>query len=92
VRPMVRLELEAGGMGHQELESRIRSSLEDLPEDSVVNLRIRGTLTKQSMEMLRAQSMRELAPPTMNVSLSLADQVTVPSSCPCRLTSRPQTR
>jgi len=76
VRPMIRLELEAGGMGRSELQSLIRRAIKDLPDDSIVNLRISGRLSERSMEVLRAGSLRSLVPPTLNVSLSLVDQVT----------------
>lgn len=72
-RPMTQLELQAGGMGAGALEEWIKNSLSRLPKDSVVKIRIHGRLPNGSLEVLKAESLRSLTPPTMNLTVTLVD-------------------
>ena len=72
-RPMTQLELHEGGMGANALEEWIKNSLSRLPKDSVVKIKIRGRLPNESMEVLKAESLRSLTPPTMNLTVTLVD-------------------
>lgn len=72
-RPMVLLQLQAGGKNRLELKSRLKSALESLPEDSVVKIKIMGRIEEDAVEVLRAASLRALVPSTMNVSLAITN-------------------
>jgi DNA repair exonuclease SbcCD nuclease subunit len=72
-RPMVQVELDARRMS-PDFESSLRRTLGRLPDDAVVSLRITGRLRKSQLAALSAPSLRSLAPPTMNVSVSLKDR------------------
>ncbi len=69
-RPMVRLELHPSAMDGTQIRSWIRHKVEELPPDSIVNLRINGNMSPSFMEVLRAGSLRSLVPPTMNINTS----------------------
>ena len=66
-RPMIQLELYAAAMCPKELETWLKNSLEQLSPDSVVKLKIHGEVTADIMNVLRAPSLRSLAPGTMNI-------------------------
>jgi hypothetical protein len=72
-RPMRQVELRAGNLGDVELRSLIRNTLEKLPEDSVVKVKIHGEVHNDSLSAVTAATLRSLAPPTMNVSAVLFD-------------------
>ena len=67
-RPMIQLELYATLMHPKELGAWLKNSLEQLPPDSVVKLKIHGEVTADVMNVLRAPSLRSLAPGTMNIA------------------------
>ena len=69
-RPMVRIDLHPSVMDASQLRSWIRYKVEELPPDSIVNLRIHGSMPSPFMEVLRAASLRSLVPPTMNINTS----------------------
>ena len=68
---MVELELQTGGMKAVELRSRILDVLQKLPHDSVVKIKIPGRVEHETLEVLKAASLRSIAPPTMNVSIKI---------------------
>jgi exonuclease SbcD len=72
-RPMHRLEVPAAGLTAAQLESWLKESLEELPQDSVVKLRIHGRVSPAALKVLQAKSLRALVPPTMNVTTTWAD-------------------
>ncbi len=72
-RPMKILELRAQGMNPEQLKSWIKQAISHLPEDSVVKLRVHGTLSPEALSILGAESLRGLTAPTMNVSLTLGN-------------------
>lgn len=78
-RPMIRLNVPAFKMTDNELKSWIKASLEDLPEDSIVQLMIHGKISEPAMALLSAPSLRTLAPETMNLNAVFADQNYKPS-------------
>lgn len=73
-RPMVTLELEmAGADGNADavaIERDIRRRLAVLPEDAVVRVRVDDPAAV-ALSSLSARRLRELAPPTMNIDLSV---------------------
>jgi hypothetical protein len=70
-RPMHLLEIDARGLGTRELESLLRERLAAIEPDAVVQLRIQGNVREEAAGVLRAASLRALAPPTMTVSLAV---------------------
>jgi exonuclease SbcD len=72
-RSMRQVELQADNLGDADLQLLIRNTLEKLPEDSVVKIKIHGDVHKDSYSAVTAASLRSLSPPTMNVGVVLAD-------------------
>jgi DNA repair exonuclease SbcCD nuclease subunit len=70
-RPMYRLELEAANLSGAAVTAWVRANLDRLPDDSVVQLRLRGVLSADALNAVSAAALREMAPETMNLSLSL---------------------
>jgi hypothetical protein len=60
-------------MDNAELRSWIGTRLSLLPEDSIVKLKIHGSVSQQAMPVLNAASLRALAPPTMNIDAVFLD-------------------
>ncbi len=72
-RPMIQLDLQAAGMNAAQIRSWIQSSLYDIPADSVVKLKVHGKLSEEALGVIRAPSLRALAPETMNINATLVD-------------------
>ena len=73
-RPMVRRELEAGGMTPNVMESSVREIVGTLPVDAVVSIRIVGDMTDEHWRTLSAARLRTFVPPTMNLDITPADR------------------
>lgn len=69
-RPMVRVNILANGLRKDSLKELICRTFKDLDPDSVVKLHVEGPLPGDALSVLRAESLRALAPSPMNVSLS----------------------
>ncbi len=69
-RPMVSLVIEPGKTGQESLTEHLRRQLAALDPDSVVRVQLRGPYSARAREALSAAQLRELAPPSMNVSLA----------------------
>ncbi|MHB8873487.1 MAG: metallophosphoesterase family protein [Myxococcaceae bacterium] len=69
-RPMSQVELEVDSLGAAELAVRLRALLSTLDPDGVVRLKVLGQLRPDAAPVLAASSLRELAPPTMNLTLA----------------------
>lgn len=69
-RPMLTILIEGGPSSGSVLAARIRNDLARVDPDAIVRIRIRGGITDDGREVLRAANLRSLAPPSMNVSLS----------------------
>jgi DNA repair exonuclease SbcCD nuclease subunit len=72
-RPMVQLELCPGRMNPSELKSWLLTRIGNIPADSIVKVKVTGPASQGAMEVLRAASLRALAPPTMNIDARFAD-------------------
>jgi DNA repair exonuclease SbcCD nuclease subunit len=72
-RPMVSLEVDASNMSGSSFLSWLREEVGKIPADSIVKIKIHGRLNSEIMEMIRAESLRSLAPETMNVDVILVD-------------------
>jgi len=69
-RPMIQLNLHPGDMDAAMLRSWLESTIGELPQDGIVKLKIHGRISQAAMAVLRATSLRALAPPTMNIDTS----------------------
>jgi DNA repair exonuclease SbcCD nuclease subunit len=70
-RPMVSIEVDPGKFVREELEGYLKTEFSNVDPDAIVRLKILGGMTKETAPVLRAPYLRELAPATMNVSLSI---------------------
>ena len=66
-------ELDANDLGREGLENAVRRTIAQLPEDAVVQLRILGSVQQDARQVLSANCLRSLAPPTMNVEARLVN-------------------
>jgi hypothetical protein len=60
-------------MDAAKLRSYLESTIGELPEDGIVKLKIYGRISQDAMAVLRAASLRSLAPPTMNIDTAFRD-------------------
>ena len=74
-RPMIQLELHAGGITGIQVKAWLQARIEPMPADSIVKLKIYGTASEKAREVLRAGSLRSLAPGTMNIEVRFVDDV-----------------
>jgi hypothetical protein len=72
-RPMVQLDLHAGMTNGPGFKSWIKNTLEELPPDSVVKLKVHDKISEDAMNVLRAPSLRSLAPRTMNIDATFTE-------------------
>ena len=69
-RPMIREEIATSSHeSTEQLRRRLLDFIGGLPADAVVELRVSGAVTTANRPLLAAASLRELAPPTMNLRL-----------------------
>lgn len=71
-RPMKLVEIPAGGMNGTELAAHLSSEIRKLPSDAIVKIRVHG-LEEQAKSALRASSIRQLAPETLNLSVTVVE-------------------
>lgn len=71
VRPMVDLNFNASVAGAEDFEFWINGIIPQLDRDAVVKIRINGQPDSILLELLKAESMRERLPDSMNVSVVL---------------------
>jgi DNA repair exonuclease SbcCD nuclease subunit len=69
-RPMVAVRIVAGIPDREDLKGQVHQCLAGLDPNSVVRLRLEGPHALEALSVLSAPVLRELAPPTMNVSLT----------------------
>jgi DNA repair exonuclease SbcCD nuclease subunit len=72
-RPMIQLNLHPGDMNAAKLRSYLESTIGELPEDGIVKLKIHGRISQEVMAVLRAASLRAIAPLTMNIDAAFKD-------------------
>jgi DNA repair exonuclease SbcCD nuclease subunit len=68
-RPMTKVNVDAEGLGAGELSARLAQLLAAEDPDGVVQLKVLGKPRPEAAAALTATALRELAPPTMNVTL-----------------------
>ena len=72
-RPMIQLNLHPKRIEGAELRRWLENSLQGLPEDGIVRLKIHGRISQEVAGVLRAASLRAIAPPTMNIEVAFKD-------------------
>ena len=72
-RPMIQLNLHPRDMDAAKLRSYLANAIGELPEDGIVKLKIHGRISQEAAGVLRAASLRSLAPPTMNIDAAFED-------------------
>ena len=68
-RPMARIRIPPDPMDREALEFFLRRSIGRLDPGSVVRLQIDGPVKNECLSLLRADSLRNLCPPEMNISM-----------------------
>ena len=68
-RPMIKVNISPQGMDEKKLQAYINKSLKSLSPQSVVKLDIQGFIPEGCLPVLRASSLRALAPKEMNISV-----------------------
>ena len=69
-RPLINLALEVTDLDSEQLRRALTKQLSALDPEAVVSIRVQGTPTPSAAPVLRAPSIRTLAPETMTVSLA----------------------
>ena len=72
-RPMIQLDLHAVGMKGTAIQAWIQSRLFEIPQDSIVKLKVHGKISESAMAVFSAPALRALAPETMNINATLVD-------------------
>jgi len=73
-RPMIRIKIPANGLSRDALKDFISHTLCELDPESVVKLNMEGQVREDALSVLRAESLRALAPSLMNVSLRFQEK------------------
>jgi DNA repair exonuclease SbcCD nuclease subunit len=68
-RPMVKVHISPQGMDEEKFKAYINKSLKSLSPQSIVKLDIQGFIPEGCLPVLRASSLRTLAPKEMNISV-----------------------
>jgi DNA repair exonuclease SbcCD nuclease subunit len=76
-RPMIVRELSASGATADVLERRLRTVIDDVPDDAVLRVRVAGELRDSHLRVLAASHVRRVAPPTMNVDIVTSDGASI---------------
>ncbi|UCF98338.1 MAG: metallophosphoesterase [Spirochaetaceae bacterium] len=69
-RPMLDVPLPADKLNNPGAELMLEELLASLDPDGIVRLNIRGVLTARGSELLKAEQLRRIAPPGMNLSIN----------------------
>jgi DNA repair exonuclease SbcCD nuclease subunit len=70
-RPMINMVLDDDQLGGESPPVCLHRALSALDENAVVRVQARGPRWKQALQAMSAESLRELAPPSMNVTLAI---------------------
>ena len=68
-RPMIDLELRADGLGRNAMRDRLTDLLHGVDPDAVVRLTLSGEVDPRASDLLRAESLRRIAPESMTLTL-----------------------
>ena len=70
-RPMIRREIAVDGLTEEGLAAAVQEIIAAVPDDAVLSIRVIGTLSESQWRAVSSARLREMAPRTMNVDLSL---------------------
>ena len=70
--PMVHLEVNVNGMNKAQFRNWLQDRIKKIPAESVVGIKIQGELSSDLVDVIRVESLRALAPETMNLTVRLA--------------------
>ncbi len=70
-RPMVQLEYDATATRRTTFETWLRERISKIPEESIVKIKIHGELSHEILKAIRAESIRSIAPVTMNINVAV---------------------
>ena len=70
-RPMHDIKINVSGLGTTQIRSKLIEALSGLDTQSIVRVRTTGNISDESRTVLNAQSLRSLAPSTMNIDLAI---------------------
>ena len=70
---MIQLNLYPREMGAAKLRSWLENTIQGLPHDGIVRLKLHGRISQDAMAVLRAASLRAIAPSTMNIDTAFKD-------------------
>jgi hypothetical protein len=72
-RPMVKVDISPHGMDEKKLQVYIQKAIKSVSPQSVVKFDIKGILPEGCLPVLRASSLRALAPKEMNISVRFVE-------------------
>jgi DNA repair exonuclease SbcCD nuclease subunit len=72
-RPMLVVDIDAGGMDRATMERLVDQAIAQAPVDAVLQIRVRGMPDAGAFSALRGATLRARAPATMNVAIALPD-------------------
>ena len=70
-RPMLTIDIAERDVDGHDLDTVLRSFLKSAPADAVLRIRADARIVESSPEVFRAARLREMVPPTTNISLSV---------------------
>lgn len=69
-RPMHEITIDGNGVSASKLKAYLNYLFSTLPKDSIFKIRWQGELPSDAQKLLRTQSLRDMAPATMNIELA----------------------
>jgi DNA repair protein SbcD/Mre11 len=66
-RPMIQMQIQVTGMSGSQIQAWIQSRLFEIPDDSVLKIKVHGKISEEALRIISAPSLRALAPATMNI-------------------------
>jgi exonuclease SbcD len=72
-RPMIQMQMQVTGMNGRQIQAWIQSRLFDIPSDSVLQIKVHGSVSEEALRVLSAPCLRALAPATMNITATFVD-------------------
>ncbi len=75
---MVQFDFRGEGLSGGKLRQEISNRLHRAPANAVVRIRIHGSLREEAISSIRAEAIRSVAPPRMNVEVRWVDAPGMP--------------
>ena len=71
-RPMIRREITPHGLTESALATAVQAIISAAPSDAVLSIRVAGELSAEQWRAVSSARLRSMAPPTMNVDISVS--------------------